>query len=361
MDYNTAIATLMSSTAVGLVDGQADPFAAVGGIDAALSCGWMHDAPRKNIHPTRSKSTSIADYPFDSLSGWTNISGGTASATIFSDPTPDPAIGNAVDFQTGAGVGSSAGIQRVVGVIPDSFGVLLIDHLTAVGTNSADALHADFQTSAGANIRIRFRDSSVETFLSGTWQLLFAHGGAYWTEWWVEAKKEANGTYTVSLYAGTAKVGSKNGNAPGGAPGNNNLVWFQQLSGATANRRSKIAILQIGATQVPDAMNLVSVPMTAAFQPAIATALLLVENVSENLLANGNLWLSVSRDNGVTWMQAALSDLGYHGPGVIDPFKKVKILGGSAAMVGSGQSLRWRIETLAGSFLPIRGIAVWWE
>lgn len=328
-------------------------------LDPALSSGYYVDVPRDCVHPTRSQSASVADYPFDNLTGWTNFSGGTASAGIIGDPTPDPAIGNVVDLQTGATLGSTAGIQKTAASIPASFGALIIDELTAVGTNPADALQVFIQNCQSTNLMLRLYQSAVEVFQDGAWRLLFAHGGAYWTEWWIEAAKQVSGAHTVSLYAGTACVGARNGYLPGGPSGNDNLVLIQQPS-VTASRHSKVAILQIGATQLPDAMTLTSEAVEAIKEPKKASVRLTVENVSENLAPNRNLIVRVSKDNGLTWMQVPLFDNGLYGPGVIDPAKQVRIISGKTRLVGSGRQMRWRVETATGSFLPLRKMEFQW-
>jgi hypothetical protein len=329
-------------------------------LDPTLSSGFYVDAPRDCVHQTRSQSVSVADYPFDSLTGWTNICGGTSSISIVASGNPDPAIGNVLDFVTGGTIGSTAGVQKISATIPESFGALVILELTAAATAS-DALHIYFQNSQGANVMLRFYNSAVEVFQDGAWRLLFAHGGAYYTEWWIEAAKQANGSYTVSVYAGTTCVGARNGYLPGGPSGNNNLVLIQQHSDGTSGRHSKIALVQIGATQLPDAMTLVSEAVEAITEPAKGRIRLLVENVSENLAPNLNLIARLSKDDGATWMQVPLFDRGLFGPGVIDPAKEVRILIGKTKLVGAGQDMRWRIEVTPGSFLPVRRVEFPWN
>lgn len=360
---NAVLACLLSASEsrAGLVDGVIDPLAALDGLDQAASTGWYHDAPRKNIHPTRSLSMSVAYWPFNDLTGWTNISGNGSSATISNPGSADPAIGNVLDLQTNANLGAVAGVQRAQSAIPASFGYMVIVNLAAVGSNPTDALHINIQNSENVVLSVRYYDGHVDVFQDGAWRLLMAHGGAYDTEWWVELIKESDGTHTVLLLAGTAVVGERRGYMPGGAPGNTNLVWFQQFSGATANRRSKIAILQIGASQLPDSMTLIGKSWPASLSPTRGHFLALVENISEDLAANQNLVASLSNDDGQTWEEVALVNRGHHGAGVIDPPKSVRILTGSAGFCPGGQAMRWKIATEAGSFLPIRGIGMTWE
>lgn len=324
-------------------------------IDPALSSNYYIDVPRDNVQPIRSQQMSVAYWPFDNLTGWTNISGIGATATISDPGSSDPAIGKVLDLKTNATLGASAGVQRVQSGIQSSFGLLVIVNLTAVGTNPADALTINVQNCCNSVLMARFYDNSVEAFYNGAWHQLIAHGGAYDTEWWIECRAELDGTHTLTLLAGTAVVTQRNGNLPAGAPGNTNLVWVQQFSGATANRRSKVAIMQIGATQLSDPMTLTSKPFLALEPVSTGKLVMLVENVCEDL---SGLSADLSVDSGATWEPVMLDNRGRFDSGLLDPFKDVRIMAGSCAFANPGQALLWRVKAAAGSFLPIRRVEI---
>ena len=150
-------------------------------LDAGQSYGYAYDAPRGCLHQVRSQCVSVADFSFDNLSGWTTIGG---SVTITNPGDPDPAIGNVLDLQTGGTLGASAGVQRTLGAVPDSFGFLIIPALHTVGANADDALHVYVQANNGWTIPLRFRLGQVDVFQGG-WQPLFGHGPTGFCEWWV--------------------------------------------------------------------------------------------------------------------------------------------------------------------------------
>jgi hypothetical protein len=343
----------------------ADAFATnPGGIDLAGSLNEMYDAPRTAWIPNRSRSDSVVSDLFDSLNGWASVSSGSGATAIVADNDPDVNIGNALRLVTGA-PGGVAGRQKAFSGVPATFGVLVLIKLNSVGTNPADALLIQQQTSQphNANLQMRFADAKMELFYDGAWHQVIPHGGAYYTEWWVQCLYRGSGTaYDLEIYAGTEFVGAvSNVNLPAGPPGNAGLMVIQQFGGATANRESRVALIQVGADVRPDDLTLISTAYPALASPARARLVIYNEDVSNAIVPNANLTASISRDDGTTWAPVTLAHSGVYGPGEIDPTKNINILAGEVTFTGAaGTALRYKVESTGGKYHAVQGVQMQW-
>jgi hypothetical protein len=165
----------------------------------------------------------------------------------------------------------------------------------------------------------------------------------------------------VSLFLGTQLVGTVNGALQTGPSGNNNLLSILQLSGATAGRQSRVGEISVGATQLPDRMVVCSQMVTMPSSPSAGHVWLLAENTSANLAENTNLkaYIAKETDPSSNWTQITLSNEGVFGGGILDPWKDMIALKGSASFAsGSGTSLRMCVETPSGVFLPIKAMGL---
>lgn len=328
-------------------------------VDLTRSLCTYYDAPRTCAYATRSQGSTLLSEPFDSLAAWSQVKTGSAKLAIANPGDPDPMTGNVLDMTTGGTLTSVAGAQKTLSSIPSTFGLFLLCSLVAVGPNQADALNVAVQTSAGDAIRLRFNDSAVYVNLSGTWQLLFAHGGNYYTEWWVECAKVGS-NYTVSLYAGTQKLTTLTGTPSTGTPGYNNTIVITQQSGATANRHSQVAACNLGTTQLSDHMVMCSPVIASPAAPTQATIAILVEDVSVDLAPNVNFFASITDDNTATWTPVALTDYGSYGMGEVDNQKALRLIAGTVTLPPNGQSMRYVIETIGG-FYVVQAITLFWS
>jgi PKD repeat protein len=337
-----------------------------GTVDLTGSVNEIYDAPRTAWVPNRITSTSVTDEQFDSMGVWISNGNGTSSTSIVADPDPDVNIGRVLRLTTGAAAGSVAGRQKALPGVPASFGVMVIIKLNAVGSDVADSLLIQQQTGApqNANLQMRFGDQRMELFYDGAWHPIIAHGGAYYTEWWVQCNWHGAGTlYDLEVYAGTEFVGAVSNVAlPAGPPANAGLMVIQQFSGATAYRESRVAVAQVGADVRPSNLILVSRTFAVPSTPTRGKLVILDEDVSNALVPNTDLVASISRDNGATWTALTLANTGIYGPGEIDPSKNINILAGEAAFAGPpGTALRYRVQSSGGKYHALQGVRLEWE
>jgi hypothetical protein len=337
-----------------------------GTVDTSTSVNQAYYAPGTAWVPDRPLSASLLDEPFDSLDVWASNSSGTGSSAIVADPDPDANIGRVLRLETGPAAGSVAGRQKVLSAVPSTFGVMVILELNAVGANPDDALVIQLQTSEphAAKVQMRFGDGRMELFYDGAWHTIMAHGGAYYTEWWVQCNYRGSGTlYDLEVFAGTEFVGKAAGvNLPAGPADNAGLMVMQQFSGANANRESRIAVAQVGADVRPSNLTLLSRAYPVLTSPARGRLVILDEDISNALVPNTDLVASISRDNGDTWTPLTLTNSGVYGPGEIDPTKPINILSGEAAFGGPpGTALKYKVQSSGGRYHALQGIRMEWE
>lgn len=344
--------------------GFSDSFSGYSGVDWNLSSGAYYDSQRTTVHNTRSNGASIIHEPFDSISAWDLIQTGTGSASVIASGETDVAVGPyTLEMSTGSQQVSAAGVQRDIGSIPSSFGIAFIPKLDTVGTDLLDAQNIWIENTDNKSFRLRQTYGALKVQADGQWQLLSDHIAAYPSlhgpEWWVECVDIGGGQHTVTAYTGTQARGSVTGTLPTGT-GNNGLVQITQQSVNNANRLSKLSMLDIGSTQLPDNMTVVSTAHTAQTSPSTVNIAFLVEDVSVALVPNTNVKASLSNDGGATWFQVTLTDEGAMGWGEIGTMKQIHLLHGSVSITTSGTSIRYKIETVGGGFYPIQGVVVFW-
>lgn len=342
----------------GGLDCRGDAFFDTTGVNAGASINESHDS-RGAYEPTRSGSATAYSDLCDSLATWTTITVGTGAAAVVADPEPDPAVGNVFDFTTGATLASIGGAQKDVGSIPASYGFQFLVKLNAVGANSADALEIALGNINTYNTILRLYNGAFEVFQDGAYRLLFAHGGNFWTEWWVEVTQLAGASHRVDLYAGTQLVGSRTGNLPAGAT--DGLLVFQQKSGVTINRESRIAVINIGSSQLADNMTLVGAVYPARFSPTIVRAVFLIEDTSVALNTNVNLTAQLSQNGGVAWENVTLQKVDLFSLGVVDSAKNIWILIVEHKFANIGaQEITWKLTSSGNWWFAVTGAYMEW-
>jgi len=343
-------------------------FVTADAVDGSRSANWAHDAERFCITPARPNVSSNIGFPFTTLTGWTEINPGSADVVIGTAPSdPDPNLRSFMDMTTGFDPPSSslmAGAQKVIGTVPDSFGIGTIIKLNQVGTYQVDALQFFIQTNSGRQLLVRFYDMRVDVFIGGGWQQIAAWGGNWWTEWWVECGYLGAGQCAVSVYAGTQKQPTTlTGALPTGSSGNNNLLAITQLSGANNNRHSQCAVVNVGTTQLPADMVLSTHKLVLPTTPSVGNVGLILEDVSVSLAPNDNLIVGITKDDTATLAVVDLDnnfDTGL--PGLIDPSKTMRLVTGAANFVaGSGVDSRMTVNTNSGGLFAVLGIGMFWN
>lgn len=333
------------------------------GIDAGASANQSYDSDRTAFTPTRSQANTFYNDDFDTLTPWTDISSGTGGAAIVAyTGDPDPAIGsNGVELTTGATIGGVGAIEQDIGTIPDGqFGIMYIATLEVVGTAGSDALEIKLENDANKMLHIRHRDNAMEIYVDGAWQLIFALGGNYSTEWWVNAYNVGGGDHKIDVYAGAENVGTYTGALPAGTV--DGRFTFKQNSGSANNRISQIWITQVGVTQVPDNLALVSIAKEAGVEPSKCRLSILLEDVSNIVDINTNFTASVSKDDGSTFEVITLVDQGVMELGEIDITKNVYLYTANHVFVATGdKTMRYKINVTANQFIAIQGVDYQWE
>lgn len=333
-------------------------------IDTQHSVNALWEALRSYICPSRTQGGTHLTESFDNSTNLNDLGWLSWRATIVNVVDPDPGLnGNTLDLQTGPTLGDVAAIQRTLSPVPASFGVFILPKLIQVGSNPADSLNIQLQNNAGACLKVRFYDNTIETFVSGSWQLLANHGGNYMWENWIECVDKGNGTHDVQLYLGTQLCGTVNGTLSTGVMSPNNTLFISQNSSADNYRHSQIAGINVGLTQLSDHMIAVSPKLTPTASPTIGHLKIMVEDVSVNLVPNVNFKATISKDDCATWVPVTLCEhLPPWGKGEVDNTKDVRVFTGSAPFAaGSGQAVRWCIEELTGCLGVVQGVTMFWD
>lgn len=339
-----------------------DGFTDQTGINAGASSNLLYD-PRHAVCPTRSQNETIGTDNTQSLSGWTPIHSGTGTVSTVADANNPVSPGaNVFLFDTGSQLGSVAGAQKNFGTIPDAkFSIGVHIDIETTGTNPLDAFEGQIASVSGYNLQYRAYSGSLEIFQDGAWQQLSTYGGGnLYTEWWLNAVQISGDDYTVTLNAGTQQLASRSGHLPGG--GNPGLVVFQKNSGATANQSSRIAYVNVGASQLADNLTLVSTPAQGLLtSPTNCRLIVLVEDTSVALNTNVNITGSVSQNGGVVWEPVTFTDIGTFGYGVIDDTKPVHMLAVDHVFTNSGAMAPcYKIESSGNWWFSIMGAYLEW-
>lgn len=340
----------------------------VADIDPNHSFGWLAGTDgRSYICPSRSHGSDYMGESFDNgLAGvgWQLIQfdGGTAGIANVVDP--DPALaGPALDLHTGQHNGSVGGVYRTLaGTINRSFGLFIMPGILDVGANSLDALNVFVQNSYNSCLMVRFYLNAVDIQIGGQWQRLISHGGPFIWELWIEVTDLGDGTHSVQAWAGT----QPNPALVGALPTNvisNNQVNITQQSGTANYRHSQIAQINLGPTQLPDHMVACSVPVSATVSPTIGHFAMLVEDVSVTVVPNVNVNAFVTKNDLAPWDKVPLQEyLPPWGKGEIDNTKNIRLFAGSVNFSsGTGSTMRFNVESLAGTFPVFQGVAFYWE
>lgn len=322
---------------------------------------------RSFVSPARTQGANIFGTSFAGglPDGWTNVNVLTGQQTIINLTDPDPAVsGPALDLHSGATVGGIGGVQRVLPNVPNTFGVMAMPQLYQVGTNPADALWVMIQTNIGRTLMLRFYDNQTDVNLGGGWVGLYTgRGGNYIWEVWVMCVDNGDGTNTINLYSGTELVGTQTGVMPTGIAFANNSLTIMQRGAANTMRRSHIAQINVGTTQLADTMEAVCLPFSATFSPEIGHVMLMVEDVSNDVVINDNVEVFVTKDNVANWQKVTLAEVvpGW-GRGEIGNLKPIRMFVGSVEFTpGSGQTMRWNYKTSQGTFAAAQGLGFFWD
>lgn len=306
-----------------VINGIGDGYQDQTGVNTGSSTHLFYDSTNKLYEPTRSGSQSTYADDCSSFTGWSLINITGATPIITNDPNRDPTPGNLFDFLTNATIGAIAGCQKDVGTIPANYGLQFIVELNTVGTNALDALTVEVGNISAFNLQIQLLDNSFSIFQDGSFRQIIAHGGNFFTEWWVQVTQVSGASHQVDVYAGTQLIGSRTGNLPGGAT--DGLVVIQQKSGATNNRESRISIINIGTSQLADNITLISNAATALTSPTKGRIVVILEDTSVAFSINSNFNASLSQ-NGVSYEATTLTNAGIFSLGIVDNTKNVYML-----------------------------------
>jgi len=107
----------------------------------------------------------------------------------------------------------------------------------------------------------------------------------------------------------------------------------------------------------PETMTLISNGFEAESEPDNARIVIFEEDISE-LTLNTDIKAYISKDDGITWAQATLSDEGDYG-------SNKRILTGNSNLagsgIGSGTDMKWKVELLNSKSAKIHGIGALWS
>lgn len=370
-DFVTAAFFAMMTSGYSPMDnpnGFSDSFVNASGIDWDISHNVLYEPARTLVHGNRQLGRTVLYEPFDRLDGWSSIKTGTARVRVVKSSETDAAVGKyTLEMRTGKRVGSVAGLKRYVGKIPSSFGIMFIPDLVRVGSDRDDALEITITNDDKKLLRLQLVHGDLQVLLSGEWQSLSKHVKAYpklhGPEWWVEVVRLDSGEYKIAAYTGTQQRGAHIGLLPESTTLDKENLNILQKSGATADRTSKLAILEIGDTQRAQDMELVSVARNSRFSPSHACIATAIEDVSVALMPNVNLKARLSRDNGRTWALVDLEDAGEYGWGELGTKKKIHLLHGCVDFKdgGTGQKIRYKLQTKGGDFFAIQNVTYFWR
>lgn len=340
--------------------GFVDAFQDSTGVDLTASTNAAYSSFRTSMVPTRSQANTFYNDDFDNLTAWTDISSGTGAANIVAyTGDPDPAIGsNGVELTSGATIGGIGAIEQDIGTIPNGkFGIMYIATLEQVGSAGSDSLEITLETDGNQMLQIRHRDNAIEVWADGAWQLIFALGGNFSTEWWVNAFDLGTGDHKIDVYAGTENVGTYTGVLPAGTL--DGRLTFKQNSGSANNRISQVWITQVGVTQLADNLSLLSVAKEATLEPTRCRLSIYVEDISNVVDPNTNFLAYVSLDDGTTLEAVTLKN-----QGSMETFenKPIYLFTASHIFTTSGdQTMRYKISLTGNQYISIQGVDMQWE
>jgi len=158
------------------------------------------------------------------------------------------------------------------------------------------------------------------------------------------------------LYPSAVNDSSENGNV-----GDGGTAGVAGGGGAPANNQGDGYVFLYGTgipsvTAITQSTTIISTAFSSTSVPTSARIVVFEENVDTPTL-NTDIIASVSRDSGVTYSNATLSDSGY-----VTGSSGQRILTGQADISGqpSGQSMRWKLA-LANNTVKIHGVALQWS
>lgn len=280
----------------------------------------------------------------------------------------DAAVGKyTLKLDTGAIVGSKAGVRKSNMAVPNTFGVLIIPDVEGLVDGKDDPLELNIKNSENKLLRLNFLHGSLRVFVDNKWVELSNHIKAYprihGPEWWVEAKKVDGDKSNISVYVGTQKKGEVTGALPHANVKTTADVEIFQFSNSLPNRVSRVSIIEIGETQRAQDMTLISKPRQSSSQPSEGCISIAVEDVSVALLPNENLIASLSSNDGVSWNNISLKDYGIFGFGELGTKKGIHLLAGCAEFkeIDSGTKVRYQINTSGGDFFVIQNVTAYWK
>lgn len=312
--------------------------------------------------PSRTQGGTYMVEAFNNINAWVPHTGGTASIGVVASGHADPAIGNAVQLSTGSTNNSDCRLDRTLANIPSSFGLMI--QMAHIGPVSST-----YQDMARVFAQINGSNKYLEILIDKT-KLLIAYNGGYdafydvsgftdyWEQWW-EVIDNQDGTHTIQLWAGTELKQSKALTLPTGNSANGGLLELQQNSGNLNNRVLRVANFNIGISQLPDDMLLQSVAYTAPYNGTSVTALMEVENTSNDVIIGTDFTAEISIDNGANWNSLTLTDMGELCKGNIDYTKSVRLVKGThTATIPAGTKIILRQRSWNGKFLVLHGYSI---
>ena len=105
----------------------------------------------------------------------------------------------------------------------------------------------------------------------------------------------------------------------------------------------------------PENMTLISEKTVASLAPSNARIVILEEDV-DSITLNTDLVVTISRDDGVNWLSATLTEIG-------DYNANTRVLAGNADFTGSdtGTDMIYRIQTLNNKNAKMHGVGLSWD
>ncbi len=137
---------------------------------------------------------------------------------------------------------------------------------------------------------------------------------------------------------------------------NNSLATWENNLGTGGNFTEVGGLADAGTLDASfDNMTLISESQTATTQPDEANVLLLAEGLYSNPIPNTEIKAFVSRNNGTTYTEVTLSDVG--------EFEKGRLLSGvvDISSQSSGTNMKWKVETLDNKALNLHGVGLEWR
>lgn len=330
------------------------------GINSGASQFYDWDS-RKLIGTQRTYKATVIEGNLSTTAGWTIVTGTVTSIAVTDPNVPG---GYVFELDSGATPGNTAQIRRYAGAIPASFGATIL--MSNVTTNGlGEELECQFQNANGHLLRVRKywngTTGVIQFFYNGAWNTAFTSGAwspGVLTECWFECVFNSGSNYTVRFFAGTQELPGFTGNLPGGNAGENGYIGFIQYSTTTANRKSRLGIIEVGSSALPQNMRLVSTAQDVVTEPTTVSMALLFEDVCLQTVIGTDIKADISKDGGTTWYPVTFANYDEWSVGILTTNAPIYMLAATVTLPPSGtHSVCSRITSANGRYFTVDGIA----